>query len=58
MNMINSAESPSSVGQSGQFHQDLKEKMAIDAIQESLMLCETAVKNPTFNAQVCKSIKQ
>ncbi|XP_073987939.1 basic helix-loop-helix family member taiman isoform X5 [Rhodnius prolixus] len=52
MNMINSAESPSSVGQSGQFHQDLKEKMAIDAIQESLMLCETAVKNPTFNAQM------
>ncbi|KAK9510692.1 hypothetical protein O3M35_005428 [Rhynocoris fuscipes] len=51
MNMINSAESPSSAGQSGQFQQDLSEKMAINAIQKSLMLCETAVKNPSFNTQ-------
>ncbi|XP_054284396.1 nuclear receptor coactivator 2 isoform X3 [Macrosteles quadrilineatus] len=36
------------VTNSGQFQQTMSEKMAINAIQKSLMQCETVVKSPTY----------
>ena len=53
MNILDAIESPatsSSSTTSGlSFQQDINEKMAINAIQKSLMLCESAVKNPIYN---------
>ena len=48
MSIINSMESPSGGGTSSNtsFQQDMNEKMAINAIQRSLMQCETTVKSP------------
>ncbi|KAL1124276.1 hypothetical protein AAG570_002046 [Ranatra chinensis] len=48
INMMNSIDSPNSSGSSTSFQQDLNEKMAINAIQKSLMQCETAVKSPAY----------
>lgn len=54
--MLNSMETEpqQSVQQQQQFPQEfMNEKMAINAIQKSLMQCETAVKGPTYSTQVC-----
>lgn len=45
-------ESP--VTNSGQFQQTMSEKMAINAIQKSLMQCETVVKGPTYPTNTVK----
>ena len=55
MNMINSLETepPQSVQQQYASQQEmLNEKMAINAIQKSLMQCESVVKSPTYTTAV------
>lgn len=55
MNMLNSMETEAQqqAQQQQQFQQELlNEKMAINAIQKSLMLCESAVKGTPYSTQV------
>lgn len=61
MNMINSleAETQQSVQQQFASQQEfLNEKMAINAIQKSLMLCESAVKSPTYQPSMSQGSPQ
>lgn len=59
MTILDAIESPatsSSSSTSGlSFQQDINEKMAINAIQKSLMLCESAVKSPMYNTTTVSS---
>lgn len=58
MNILDAIETPAANSNTGNsalsFQQMENEKMAISAIQKSLMLCESAVKGTMYSTVVCR----